>query len=523
MYLSARSASSYLFSFIIALFITKGVKAQSPVTITIDLTKKAQTIQNFGASGCWFSDPVGKYWADSTKERMAELLFSRATDKKGNPKGIGLSAWRFNIGAGTAEQGDSSGIKDVNRRVECFLNADGTYSWNKEQGYVWFLKKAKAYGVENLIAFVNSPPVYYTQNGLGFKTTKDHYANLKADKYKAYADFTATVLAHFNKEGLSFNYISPVNEPQWDWYNKYGEGSQEGSPYTNKEIFEVVKTLNVALDNQKLSTKILIPEAGMLTYLYNTPKGSETGSQVQAFWQGGSPLYLGDTKHMSRFVAGHGYFTEAGLKNTVDVRQQVADTAKKYGVEYWQSEYSMLADGFKEGNKTDRSAIDCAIFLAKLIHYDLTVGNASAWQFWNSYEPGKADFNTRYYLLALDPSANFKSGNFRITKNLWALGHYSRFIRPGMVRLALNTETESDLLTSAFYGDKKLVLVMVNNSQAAKQVKLDLPAGMFSKRIQAYLTTAASSDNMKACPSINTSGAITIQPRAIYTLVINKK
>ena len=512
-----------VFSLFISLFIITGLKAQSPVTITIDISKKAQVMQNFGASGCWFSDPVGKYWADSTKERMAELLFSKATDKQGNPKGIGLSAWRFNIGAGTAEQGDSSGIKDPNRRVECFLNADGTYNWNKEQGYLWFVKKAKAYGVENLIAFVNSPPVYYTQNGLGFKTTKSRYANLKPDKYEAYANFMATVLAHFNKEGIRFNYISPVNEPQWEWYNKYGEGSQEGSPYTNKEIFEVVKTLDNALSSQKLSTKILVPEAGMLTYLYNTPANSETGSQIKEFWQTGSTLYLGDVKHMSNFVAGHGYFTENGLPNTVNVRQHVADTAKKYGVEYWQSEYSMLADGFKEGSKTNRSAIDCAIFLAKLIYYDLTVANASAWQFWNSYEPGKADFNTRYYLLALEPSADFKSGNFRITKNIWALGHYSRFIRSGMVRIDLKPQTDNDLLTSAFYGGKKLVIVIVNNSQTAKPVKLNLPAGKFGKSIRPYITTASSADNMKLCPVINTGDTLTIQPRAIYTLVINEK
>ena len=195
--------------------------AQTPVAITIDTSQKAQTIQNFGASGCWFSDPVGLYWPHSVKNKMAELLFSKAADKAGNLKGIGLSSWRFNIGAGTAEQGDSSGIKSVNRRVECFLNAGGTYNWNKEQGYLWFIKKARDYKVENLIAFVNSPPVFFTKNGLGFKTTNDGRANLRDDKYRAYAGFLADVLSHFDRENIHFNFISPVNEPQWNWYNKY--------------------------------------------------------------------------------------------------------------------------------------------------------------------------------------------------------------------------------------------------------------------------------------------------------------
>lgn len=498
------------------------LRAQTPVAVTINLDRKAQTIQNFGASGCWFSDPVGRYWADSVKKQMAELLFSKATDKRGNPKGIGLSAWRFNIGAGTAEQGDSSGIKDVNRRVECFLNADGTYNWNKEQGYLWFTKQARDYGVENLIAFVNSPPVYYTQNGLGYKTTKNVYANLKADKYDAYAGFLAEVIAHFDKEHIHFKYISPVNEPQWDWYNTFGNGSQEGSPYTNEEIYKVVKTLNQALTNHKLSTQILMPEAGALNYLYSSPANSKTGSQMQNFWNTGSAGYVGNLKSVSRFVAGHGYFTETSDQEIASIRQRVADTAKKYKVEYWQSEYSMLGDGFKEGNKGDRSAFDCALFLAKLIHHDLTAGNASAWQFWNSWEPGKADTNTRYYLLALNPSPGFKSGTFTITKNLWALGHFSRFIRPGMSRIEL-ASPDKDLLTSAYYGQKKLVLVIINNSADKKKMQLNVPSGRFHKTYRPYVTTAAGNDNMKLYPSGDLNSVLNIEPRAIYTLVIDEQ
>ena len=497
--------------------------AQTPLVIDIDLSQKAQTIQNFGASGCWFSEPIGLYWPDSTKERMAELLFSKATDKQGNPKGIGLSAWRFNIGAGTAEQGDSSGIKAINRRVECFLNADGTYNWNKEQGYLWFIKKAQQYKIENLIAFVNSPPVFYTKNGLGYKTIKDVHTNLKNDRYGAYANFLTEVLLHFDKEQIHFDFISPVNEPQWQWYDKFGEATQEGSPFTNSEIFKVVKLLDQSIGDKKLSTQILIPEAGMLTYLYSTPKGSETGSQVQQFWSAASPYYIGNLKHVSKFVAAHGYFTENGDQSTVDIRKKIADTTRKFGVEYWQSEYSMLADGFREGNKEKRTGFDCAMFLAKLIHHDLVDGNASAWQFWNSWEPGKADFDTRYYLLALNPSADFKSGTFSITKNLWALGHYSRFIRPGMVRIKLPEINDKDVLVSAWSGQKKLVVIIINNSIATNIIALHLPAGRFRKSYQPYITTAASADNLKHYPECRADQPIRLEPRAIYTLLFSEK
>lgn len=191
--------------------------AQKAISIQVDTKKKHQEIDNIGTSSAWFAEFVGKYWADAEREKMAKWLFSKKLDAKGNPEGIGLSSFRFNIGGGTTELGDSSRIKDFRRRAESFLNADGTYDWTKQSGFIWFVKKAKEYGVKDLIAFSNTPPVHFTQNGLGYKTVKDYTSNLKSDQYKDFADFLSKVLKHFSAEGINFNYISPINEPQWDW------------------------------------------------------------------------------------------------------------------------------------------------------------------------------------------------------------------------------------------------------------------------------------------------------------------
>jgi hypothetical protein len=184
------------------------------------------------------------------------------------------------------------------------------------------------------------------------------------------------VLEHFDSIGLPFSYISPVNEPQWAWADKPGSAGQEGSSWRNEEIHRVVAALDSALTAHRLPTKILV--------------------------------------------------TEAGDSNMVNIRRRVADTTAKYGVNYWETEYSMLADGWREGTKGGRSAMDCALFLAKVMHNDLVVGNAAAWEFWNAYEPGRADSNTRYYLIALKPNAGFTDGDYYATKGMWALGNFSR-------------------------------------------------------------------------------------------------
>lgn len=450
--------------------------------ITIDVNKKAQVIDNIGSSGAWFSEGIGKYWSPEIREQMARWLFSKGFKKDGSPEGIGLSSWRFNIGGGTAEQGDSSGIRDFRKRVECFLKPDGTYDWSKQSGYLWFTKKARAYGVETLIAFSNTPPVWMNQNGLGYKTAKDHRSNLKVDQYNAYADFLTRVWQHFDKEGLHFDYISPVNEPQWDWSNPYGEASQEGTAWTNEEVVRVAGALDTALARAKANTKILLSEAGHLEYLY--AQEGTASHQIQALKKGG--VY--GLSHVPAIIGGHSYFTDNGDSSRRAIREHVRDTAAKYGLQYWQTEYSMLADGYKEGHEGPRTAMDCALFLAKVIHNDFVYGNASAWQFWNSWEPGRADVDTRYYLVALHPKDNsYKDGTVTAVKNLWALGQYSRFVRPGMQRVMAESGDPA-LLVSAFVSKNQVVLVCVNEGEEAKKISVDVKGRRY-KKLRYYETS----------------------------------
>jgi O-glycosyl hydrolase len=505
---------------------------------TIHLDKPVQQIRNIGASGCWFSEEIGKAWPLTEKNRIAELLFSKQLDKSGQPKGIGLSAFRFNIGAGTAEQGDSSGIKDAAHRVECFLTPDGTYNWTKQPGYTWMLRQAKNYGVENLIAFVNSPPVQFTKDGLGYKLLKDGLSNLKEDKYTAYSDFLASVIKHYDHLNLHFDYISPVNEPQWDWTGKFGQAKQEGSPWQNNEIYNVVKAVDKSLSQQKLTTKILITEAGMLDHLYN--KSIKNSKQIAAFWDINSPYYVGGLAHATKYVEGHGYFTENGDNYMIKTRRSLKDTLQHYGpgLEYWQSEYSMLGNGYLEGATGNRSAIDCALFLAKVIHHDFAVGNTTAWHFWNSYEPGNADHNTRYYLIALNNNRQTDTTHlYSVTKNLWALGHYSLFVRPGMYRVetersdaATDEEAAQQVMITAFKteNNRTLVVNMINYTADDKEVQLTLKGYKnynYLHPVKHYVTSARVGDDMKPYPTHNTVAgysSVHLPARSINTFIFSQ-
>lgn len=182
--------------------------------IEIDTAITYQTMHSFGASDCWSIQMVGKYYPLEKREKIAELLFSQQLDKNGSPKGIGLSMWRFNIGAGSTEQGSKSMISNEWRRAECFLQ-NGNYDWTKQAGQQWFLEAAKRHKVDFTLGFLNSAPVSMTANGIAIGTGKLGEWNFDRTKIEEFTDFLAVV-----SEKLKLDYLSPFNEPQWDWWAK---------------------------------------------------------------------------------------------------------------------------------------------------------------------------------------------------------------------------------------------------------------------------------------------------------------
>src|SRR3954465_4200961 len=263
---------------VIAFFLcyTISAKAQQPATIVIHFNEKntRQTIRNFAASDAWACQFTGN-WPDQKRNAMADWLFSMDTFANGNPKGIGLSMWRFNIGAGSAEQGDSSGIRDPWRRAASFPLRKEDKRTAELEGQLWFLQAAKKRGVNQFLGFFNSPPVWLTKNGKAY--ANGGKCNIDSSHYTAFAEYTAGVIKNIKgSTGVNFNYLSPVNEPQWDW----SDGGQEGCPYTNAEISSLARKFNTVFLQNKINTQLLITESGHLKYLLKDDDKPGKGNQV---------------------------------------------------------------------------------------------------------------------------------------------------------------------------------------------------------------------------------------------------
>jgi hypothetical protein len=498
-------------------------KASAPLSLTVDLNKVQQTIHSFGASDGWTCKFIGK-WADETKKnKIADLLFSMDTLADGSPKGIGLSLWRFNIGAGSFEQGDTSGIATDWRREECFLNADGSYNWNKQAGQQWFLRAARQRGVKYSLGFALSPPVFMTKNGKSYNTSGTTSLNITDGRLDDYTGFLAQTAQHFQ-----FDYISPVNEPQWTWGTAGVTAGQEGSQAQNSEIANLVKSLSGKLTSQGASAKTVVGEAGQWDFLYGRNTDGR-GDQINQFFSSSSPNFIGNLPNTLHAISSHSYYTTCPDNTLVSIRQQVAAKVQQVdpSLETWQSEFGILGDICSLYNGSPRTTnIDYGLYVAKSIHHDLTFANTTSWQWWLAVSP----YNYSDGLVYInDPSGSINVDNCKQdgvildSKQLWSLGNYARFIRPGMKRVSASVQgldnpvTAAESLMVSAYKDetsKTLVLVVVNFSTQQSTLQLSGVNGLSGGNLNEYLTD--SQNSLKR--SMTKAGNIAIAPRAIVTL-----
>jgi len=494
----------------LSIFSCKNKSSEPTITVTIDGNVSYQTIDNFGASDCWTIQHIG-LWNDSARNFAAKTLFSKEFDDDGNPLGIGLSLWRFNIGAGSAEQGEASNISDKYRRVECFLKSDGTYDFNKQAGQTWFLNKAREFGVEQYVAFVNSPPTNLTKNGRANCSIKNE-SNLEESNFPAYSDFITEVLIGLKKKtGINFNYISPIVEPQWAWM-----GGQEGMHLDNKSFANIVRELDHSIKNKSIQTQILIPEAGSFDYLYNN-KQSGNGDQIDEFWGKGENS-IANLTTVAPIATAHGYYMNWPLNLMLEKRDSVNSHLKKYPkLHFWQTEYCILGGNESMASSPRDTTINLGLYVARLIHLDIVKGNVSAWHWWLA----ASTYNYNDGLLVADD----KNKTIKDTRLIWAFGNYSRFVRPGSIRVeaaisnipTIETQTET-LLVSAYKDliNNKITIVAVNMSK--KEVPLELKfKNMEAGELSAYETSAL--NKLKKIATFSSNEEYILSPRSITSFL----
>jgi len=480
--------------------------------ISINTEVRYQVIDGFGASDCWSFQKIGE-WPDSKKNRIADLLFSVE-------EGIGLSQWRFNIGGGL----NSQSISNSWRTVETFETAEGEYDWSRQSSERWFLDAAKVRGVDQFIAFVNSPPGRMTRNGLTNCTNGNGTTNLKNGWENQFARYLKDILVHFRDVwDLEFDYISPVNEPQWEWNNG---SDQEGNRASNEDIRNISLALYDALQTAELNTEISLIESGDLRswYQLNTGMGQEYG-QVYGSYLNELVSHPDLTGKIGNHIGGHSYWSDLINTSLVQDRQSLLVHLDDYledNWKYWVTEYTILQGPNGEGGRGRDLSMGTAIDVTRVIHHDMTLLNASAWQWWTAVSP--EDYKDGLIYTNYRSTPNDQS--IIESKLLWAFGNFSRFIRPGYQRIQITgANNKFGLMGTAYISpdEKQVVTVLINAASSSKEIDLDLTGIAGTLEYEAFLTSGLPGDDLRSIGTIDVSSSFTIPAQALITLVARQQ
>ncbi|MBL8133910.1 MAG: xylanase [Anaerolineae bacterium] len=393
------------------------------ITISVDTADSRQTLDGFGASGAWWAQAVGR-WSDDNRQRVVDLLFNPTT-------GIGLTIFRYNIGGG------EQNLVDPWRMTETFETGPRQYDWSRDANAMWVLRAARDAGATDVVVFANSPPGRLTISGRAAGNPGGS-SNLTPENFDDFAQYLVDITRHLiEDEHIPVRWISPINEPQWDWQPSKG---QEGAHYTTDEIKGVLLALQSAIDESDLDVRISTIEAG---------EWSSASMYARVLFE--EPQLAQALDHF----AVHSYWSSAAEKQTF-----VRFMERHYpDVPLWMSEWTEMREGRDYG-------MDSALVMANVIHDDLTIGEVTSWQYWiavSKYNFRDGLIYTREYGERIEP-----------TKRLWVMGNYSRFVRPGAVRLAAASDHDA-VRATAFQipGTEAITLVVINNSRDPQTIALD--------------------------------------------------
>jgi O-glycosyl hydrolase len=451
--------------------------AASPVeVIEVDPSQRLQTIEGFGASGAWWAQSVGS-WPKDKREQILKLLYD-AQD------GIGLTIYRYNIGAGSGDD-----IKDPWRSAETFEVSQGVYDWTRDASAVRVLNRVSELGAERVILFANSPPVRMTRSGDAYADKATGPSNLRKEMYAEFATYLADITEHFMEQmDVPVYAISPINEPQWKW----DTNKQEGCHYKPDEAARLIKLMIEEVNRRKLDIKVDAPESGSWKRYEDL---EEKGQEIKLDYL--AALFEDDDvrKSLDYYVL-HSYWSKP--------------EEKKIFADYFYKTYPdkklHMSEWCQMQGKRDYG-MDSALTLANEIMDDLTIGKVSSWQCWIAV----SKYNYHDGLIYVDDTAK----TFQTTKRLWAMGNFSRFIRPGFKVVKTVGSPEGVKLLAALSPDeKKLVLVAVNNRKKPVPLKIKLPEHFKIADSSCYETSA--SGELKISEAQGSQ--YTLAPQSVTTL-----
>ena len=383
------------------------------ITVTVSDTRY-QTVTGFGAACC-----DGAMCPFGTDTQPVRLLYGKESK-------IGLNIMRMEI--------SPNFIGDV--IVPEWGNWDSPYDWNGS------LPSAKIVKQRGGIVFGTpwSPPGDYKTNGTAQGGNADDQGNqrgeLRKDCYEKFFPWLNTFLEWMKKKGVAVDAVSIQNEPDW-WV------SYSGCLYTPQQQLDLVKNYAHMLDRDTYKGVRLI-SAEPLGF---DPKYSD-------------PLMNDATaRNQIDIIAGHLY-GHPPLGNM----KKAAVLASKYGKEVWMTEHSVTDNIDRLPNWHEQ-----LIFAEEL--NECMLAGCTGYIYW---------YMRAHWAFVGTGEAKYNPGNTKnkLLPRAFVMSHFSKHVT-GSTRLgtkaSVSTGTNSAFETSAYIKGDSLIVMAIDTTKNALDLKLNLP------------------------------------------------
>jgi glucuronoarabinoxylan endo-1,4-beta-xylanase len=270
-----------------------------------------------------------------------------------------------------------------------------------------------------------------------------------------FANTLSSFVTTMKSSGVPIFAVSAQNEPD-------ANVTYESCAYTGASMASFIGTyMGPALANS--GVKIMAPE-----------------TQNWCGFPGFESAILGDAKASSyvSIIATHEYGC------TLKAYPEIAQAGK----EFWETEV------FDQSTAGDSDGMGSALRVVKFIHDSLTIANMNAWHYWWVYSGGQGGL------------WNTDNTPATVTKRLWIMGNYSRFVRPGYQRVGTTGAVPSGILLTAFKNpaDGTVVVVAANPNTTASSVSVFI-SGAAPCTFTPWVTS--STDSLAGKTALAVSGA----------------
>ena len=451
---------------------TARTASSGQATVTIDAAEQYQRIAGFGVSEGFGQAKALMSAPASVQKQVLSLLYSPTN-------GAGLTILRNEI---SADKGFT-----IEPHVPSSPNAKPSYltlaEVDQDQGQLWFAKQIKAdYGVSDVFADAWSAPAFMKTNDFathGGTVCGIPGASCKSGDWRqAYAKYLVQYAKDYAAAGIPLSYVGPENE------GNLPVKFQDSMIMSPAQTANFMGILGATLARSGLATGAECCAAIGWNYAQQYAAAIETDKQANT---------------ATALFTSHGYFVPLN------------SPLKGWSKPVWETEWAPFDTGPFDPAWDDGS-LSSGFTWAQNIYTGLTAANLSAFLYlWG------ANTSTTT-ITGPDTGLVYVKGNTVATSGrLWAFAGFSRFIRPGAVRIGTTTSA-TGLDVSAFRNSDGSIAVVVLNSAHSRQAATFSLRGLSAAHVTPYLTDTTHQLAPQTPITVrNRAFTATLPPRSLVT------